>query len=1028
MTHDNTNMQPRALYILQINLRHSRAASLLLAKTVEDYKVDVIMAQEPYATGEKAIEPMNIPSGFVAHHQLSEDHRYGTVILVRETIPSILITTSSRNELTCVRLYSGQSSLLLISAYCRPSVSSLSSILLPALEKERRSLSNSIVCIDSNAKSKMWNSLRTDDRGEELEDLALHFALHVANVNKSELPFVPGGTAFVDVTLRGERTVLRDWRYLEDPSLSDHPYILMGVSLPSTQEAPRREATAPAVGNIDKEVFRRRTMSGLDRFTATVVLRTSTMDSINKQAEGLMDVVVSAARASRVRKRATRKSLAPWWSDKLEQLRSETRGAYRQWNRVRTQATKAELAKKRRHYQREIRRGKSQFIRDFCTTAMNKDAQTALKQLKGDAAQKTAPGELLVNGEIESDATTIMRTFADQFFHQEPPSTNLHTNTEEAAMRFADVTEPEEHPPITVNEMDQALKGLRKSAAPGINGVTVLLLSLVFSIIKLPLMNLFNLCLKKGIFPWAWKKAKVSVIRKPGKSNYMDPGSFRPISVLDSMGKLFEKVILRRLTWLCESGRWLSENQHGFRAGKSTETALHALVAGIEQSFAAKSVTACLFLDIKSAFDAAWPPGIIAALGTKGCPGYLIRIIRDFLSGRRAVLKNQDKELLVDVSVGCPQGSLLSPILWNILIDEMLRIKLPGNTRILAYADDITLSSTHKDPAMAVANLNKALEIIRAHLSSIKLSLNASKTVMMVFSKRAIPLSDLSVEIEGHRILPSRTTKLLGVILDQHLKWKDHIDEREQKFKRVIHTVRRFLGRNWGLSRHRLRTIYTAVAEPTLLYACSIWASVVQTKRGTKRLRSIERVYNKMTMRTFRTVDTGALSILTGSLPIDYRIRETILRRLHISNFKTVSPSAARSVAELKMDIQFSTTVAPETVSHPPPWTQEVDCVDEEVAGGASLPSAAPFSCSSLTQSTVSKKEAARIIRDTMMKSWADEWRSSSKGNTTRAFFPNPDCISSIKPIHLAYQVIQVLSLCMYERDRCMAPTQGVPS
>ena len=271
------------------------------------------------------------------------------------------------------------------------------------------------------------------------------------------------------------------------------------------------------------------------------------------------------------------------------------------------------------------------------------------------------------------------------------------------------------------------------------------------------------------------------MIRKPGKPSYLDPGSFRPISVLDSMGKLFEKFILRRLTWLSESCRWLSENQHGFRAGRSTETALHALVAGIVESFASRAVTACLFLDIKSAFDVAWPSGIVAALGRKGCPGYLIRIIKDFLSGRKAVMKNQAKELLVDVTVGCPQGSLLSPFLWNILIDDLLRIKLPGNIRILAYADDITISSTHKDPAIAVANLRKALVIIRAHLSAIKLSLNASKTVLMVFSKRAIPLSSLSVEIEGHYILPSQSIRLLGVVLDQHLRWNEHLEEREQK-------------------------------------------------------------------------------------------------------------------------------------------------------------------------------------------------------------------------------------------------------
>lgn len=80
MNQPTTNMQSRTLSILQINLRHSKAASLVLAKTVLNYKVDVVMAQEPYAAQEETLEPMEIPPGFIAHHRLSGDHRYGPMV------------------------------------------------------------------------------------------------------------------------------------------------------------------------------------------------------------------------------------------------------------------------------------------------------------------------------------------------------------------------------------------------------------------------------------------------------------------------------------------------------------------------------------------------------------------------------------------------------------------------------------------------------------------------------------------------------------------------------------------------------------------------------------------------------------------------------------------------------------------------------------------------------------------------------------------------------------------------------------
>lgn len=171
-----------------------------------------------------------------------------------------------------------------------------------------------------------------------------------------------------------------------------------------------------------------------------------------------------------------------------------------------------------------------------------------------------------------------------------------------------------------------------------------------------------------------------------------------------------------------------------------------------------------------SAFDTAWPPAIIAALGRKDCPPYLIAIVENFLRGRRAALFNQEHSLEVDVEVGCPQGSLLSPFLWNVLIDDLLRLKLPGDTKIIAYADDITLITSHKDPKIAVETLKEAVEVIRRYLEEIKLSINATKTVLMVFSKKNMPI-EVSMTIDGHVILPSKSTKLLGVILDENLKW-----------------------------------------------------------------------------------------------------------------------------------------------------------------------------------------------------------------------------------------------------------------
>jgi hypothetical protein len=115
---------------------------------------------------------------------------------------------------------------------------------------------------------------------------------------------------------------------------------------------------------------------------------------------------------------------------------------------------------------------------------------------------------------------------------------------------------------------------------------------------------------------------------KPNKLDYSSLNSFRPISLVSNLAKIFEKVVLGRLLWFTNAHEWLNDCQHGFRENRSF----------IKSAFSEKKVAAAAFLDIKSAFDSAWHPAIIAALSSRGFPTYLVNIISSFLKNRSAVL------------------------------------------------------------------------------------------------------------------------------------------------------------------------------------------------------------------------------------------------------------------------------------------------------------------------------------------------------------------------------------------------------
>ena len=116
-------------------------------------------------------------------------------------------------------------------------------------------------------------------------------------------------------------------------------------------------------------------------------------------------------------------------------------------------------------------------------------------------------------------------------------------------------------------------------------------------------------------------------------------------------------------------------------------------------------VTVCAFLDIKSAFDAAWHQAIISALDSRKCPSYLTRRIFGFLSNRTVILSLGSTVSSVRVDLGCPQGGVLSPILWSVLIEDVLRLKFPLPSLSVGFADDLTMANYHKDPIIASKNL-----------------------------------------------------------------------------------------------------------------------------------------------------------------------------------------------------------------------------------------------------------------------------------------------------------------------------------
>lgn len=244
-----------------------------------------------------------------------------------------------------------------------------------------------------------------------------------------------------------------------------------------------------------------------------------------------------------------------------------------------------------------------------------------------------------------------------------------------------------------------AKRGLKGNTAPGPDGLHKKILALAMQVMAERVRHLFNICLKKGVFPPAWRRAKLVLLHKEGK-DAKEPSAYRPICLLDEAGKLFERVVANRLVQhLTRVGPDISDAQYGLREDLSTVDAIQRVRALAEERMAQGGVVLAVSLDIKNAFNSLPWDRIRSHSGGTGC---LANIIHDYLQDRWVVYTDRTGTVRKgELHRGVLQGSVLGPLLWDIGYNVVLQTALPPGCSITCYADDILILAGGRDWAEA---------------------------------------------------------------------------------------------------------------------------------------------------------------------------------------------------------------------------------------------------------------------------------------------------------------------------------------
>ncbi|XP_070142321.1 uncharacterized protein [Drosophila kikkawai] len=256
----------------------------------------------------------------------------------------------------------------------------------------------------------------------------------------------------------------------------------------------------------------------------------------------------------------------------------------------------------------------------------------------------------------------------------------------------------------------------------------------------------------------------------------------KPICLLDTIGKVFERVISTRLGEAIEAAGGLSPEQYGFTKGRSTLDAIARVVKIAEDAIAGtrwkggtKSYCLVVTLDIRNAFNSADWSRTLESLRKFNIPGYLLNVALSYFSNRALTLDTSMGSREYNISAGVPQGSVLGPLLWNAMYDGVLRLPMPACTSLVGFADDVAIVVAAKEIAAVEARADTAIQAVEAWLALAGLELAAHKTeAVLISSRKAVETA--SVLVRGTRIRSQRAIKYLGVHIDTRLSFKEHLE------------------------------------------------------------------------------------------------------------------------------------------------------------------------------------------------------------------------------------------------------------
>lgn len=829
-----------SIKILQINLNRSAPATESALQLAVENRINIVLVQEPWLIpGPNYTNTRSVNhAGFTQILPKNKENRPRTLIYIAKDFkPSISVASSSPDDsdLIVLNITEENSQLQILNIYNESDQSQQGPKTLPRVVYNRELEQDTVLAGDFNLHHPWWDPLAPTSPGaEDLVDWADSSNLELLNIPGTGTFFRPNLSreSIIDLTFATASIAgrIQDWVVLPDLG-SDHYGISFTIQGTDQElvDSPLQEASYNTdladwdlfASKLKASIASNRLLYGNTALTSLVNPNSSWSileEKDQEQVSNYLDLIateftkaiVQAADLSIPRRKLGARA-KPWWSDDLKELRKDMMRNQRSYICTKTEESKRSYLAAKNQYFLAIKVAKRNHWNQFLEKEDPRSIFQAMKYTKDSQVERIPDIQSTGNPEVLADSFgSKCASFRSALFPTPP------TAPKPSWLDYRPATW--NWPELSSEELGNACLGDIKGKTPGPDLITHPIIQQAYKAIPEVFFAIYSALINVGYHPAPWKQATGAILKKPGKPDYSVPKAYRVISLLNCLGKVSERILAKRLSFLAETTTLLHPSQIGGRLKKSAIDAALLLNNEVELNKQHGLKTSALFLDVKGAFDHVAKNQLLAILQKLKLPISLITWVSSFLSKRLLRLRfDGQTEPFSQINTGIPQGSPISPILFLIYIRDLFTTT---STSVLSYIDDIALIASSPSFKKNTTILEREAAKLYALGAASAVEFDLDKTDLIHFSPSA--KSKLKLP-NGDLVAPKQLVRWLGVWFDSKLTYKQHVQIRVAQAKSAFHRMARLANTERGLSPLAMRQLYMACVTSIADYGSVIW-------------------------------------------------------------------------------------------------------------------------------------------------------------------------------------------------------------